>query len=411
MTYNILILDTGKEWGGGTLSLLELLTRIDRSRFNFYAIFYHNYQKGSGEDIKTELEKLGINFILIPQKIPPLTFKFLKELSKGLLFFSNNLKKFATYFLDYCYRIKPNAKIITQIIKDLKIDMIYRNNQPATNLEGIIAAKLTRIPALQHCRIEPKLNPLILKYLNYVDKIICVSEGIRNKFLSFGVDPRKCIRIYDGIIDPEVSVETLLQNFDKDKIREELDISRDEVVIGTVNSLVKRKRVDVLIEAFYLAKNLTQKKLKLVIVGDGPERPNLERLVKKKKLEKEVRFTGFKNNVFPYVNVFDVFVLTSEKEGLPRVVVEAMYLEKPVIASNIIGPSEVVMDGKTGFLVPPNDPYTFAKKISILVNDPHLRKNMGIKGKEKVIKEFNVKNYVNQVTQVFEEILQKKKIA
>lgn len=108
--------------------------------------------------------------------------------------------------------------------------------------------------------------------------------------------------------------------------------------------------------------------------------------------------------------MFDVFVLTSEKEGLPRVVVEAMYLEKPVIASNIIGPSEVVMDGKTGFLVPPNDPYTFAKKISILVNDPHLRKNMGIKGKEKVIKEFNVKNYVDQVTQVFEELLQRKKI-
>ena len=68
MQKRVLIFDSGKEWGGGTNSLIELLKRIDKDAFKFYALFYRNYRKGDESDIKSELENLGINFISLDQK-------------------------------------------------------------------------------------------------------------------------------------------------------------------------------------------------------------------------------------------------------------------------------------------------------------------------------------------------------
>ena len=110
---NILILDTGKEWGGGTNSLLELLRRIDKKKYKFTALFYHNYCKpdeicasfnplfnkgGKGgfsgvSDIKTEIEKLGIDFILFKSTKQPIYAKILKEIGRAVLFFNEKLKK------------------------------------------------------------------------------------------------------------------------------------------------------------------------------------------------------------------------------------------------------------------------------------------------------------------------------
>lgn len=82
----ILVLDTGKEWGGGTNSLLELLKRIDRGKYHFTALFYNNYKKGNESDIKTEIEKLGIDFILSERKKQPILAKVLKESGRLFLF-------------------------------------------------------------------------------------------------------------------------------------------------------------------------------------------------------------------------------------------------------------------------------------------------------------------------------------
>ncbi|WP_051132397.1 hypothetical protein [Thermodesulfobacterium thermophilum] len=141
MSHKILILDTGKEWGGGTISLIELLKRIDKKKYNFTALFYHNYNKGVESNVQKELETLGVKFIVLPQQPKSLKTKLIKEFLRVLLFFNQKLRKYAIFWVDYFFRIKPNAKIIAKLVKDLKIDLIYMNNQPATNLEGILAAK------------------------------------------------------------------------------------------------------------------------------------------------------------------------------------------------------------------------------------------------------------------------------
>ena len=274
------------------------------------------------------------------------------------------------------------------------------NNQPITNLEGILAAKITGVPAVLHCRIIPKLNHYLIKQTNiWVKKVICVSENLRTFLVKRGIFPQKCVVVYNGI---DV---TLTPTKFSEEMREKLKISEREIIIGTVGTLCKRKRVNNLIEAIFLVKQQTIKPIKLVIVGDGPEKIDLLKLVKKRGLEKDVIFTGFQSDPISYINVFDIFVLTSEREGLPRVILEAMLMGKPVVASKIPGVVELVIEGETGFLVPPKNPEAFAEKILTLINNPELRKKFGECGRKRILENFTIDKYVKGVEKVFEEIL------
>lgn len=398
--YDILILDTGKEWGGGTNSLIELLKRIDRKKYNFTVLFYYNYNKGNDSNIQKEIEKLGIKFVLLPQKSQAIFIKIIKEVSRILFFYSKKIKKIIIFWIDYFYKIKPNAKRIAKIIKDLKIDLLYMNNQPSSNLEGIIASKITGIPSVLHCRVEPVLNFFEAKLTNSsVNKIICVSAGVKNELIKQNINTEKCIVVYDGIdiaVLPKQSLQT---------IRKKIEASEKEIAIGTVGSLMKRKKISDLIEVFSIVRSKIDNEIKLIIVGEGPEKENLVELAKRKNLINDIIFTGFQNDAISYINAFDIFVMTSDKEGLPRVILEAMLMAKPVVASNIPGISELVINGETGFLVPPKNPEAFAEKILFLINNPDLRKQIGEKGRERVINHFSIERYVRGVEKVFEEVL------
>ncbi|MEM3369882.1 MAG: glycosyltransferase family 4 protein [Candidatus Micrarchaeia archaeon] len=398
--YNILILDTGKEWGGGTNSLLELLKRIDKNRYHFIALFYNNYKKGYESDIKSEIEKLGIEFLLLEQKKQPAILKILKELFRILFFFNKNLKKYMIFLIDYQFRIKTNAKRIAQILKDLKIDLLYMNNQPSSNFEGIIASKITGIPALQHSRKETKLNCFEIKATNlWLKKMICVSYGVKDAFVKQGIHAEKCVVVHNGI-DPETK-----PSISPFEIRKKLGISEDDILIGVVGSLIKIKRIIDLIDAFYILTYQTKNSVKCIIVGEGPEKDSLIEYAKKRKIQEKIIFTGFQSNAISYINAMDIFVLTSEKEGLPRVILEAMLMGKPVVASNVTGPAELVIDGETGFLVPVRHPEIFANCILKLIKNPELRKQMGEKARKRAIEKFSIEKYIAGVENILKECL------
>ncbi|MEM2661455.1 MAG: glycosyltransferase family 4 protein [Nitrososphaeria archaeon] len=401
--YNILILDTGKEWGGGTNSLLELLKRIDKTRYHFIALFYYNYKKGDESDIKSEIEKLGIEFLLLEQKKQPVIVKILKELFRILFFFSRKLKKYMIFLIDYQFRIKTNAKRIAHILRDLKIDLLYMNNQPSSNLEGIIASKITGIPALQHIRIETRLNCFEIKFANScLKKMICNSYGVKDAFVKQGIDAKKCVVVHNGI-----DVETK-PTISPSEIRKKWGISENEIIVGTVGSLIKRKRIIDLIDAFYIVTNQTKNSLKCIIVGDGPEKDSLIEYAKRKKIHEKFIFTGFQVNAISYINVMDIFVLTSEREGFSKVILEAMLMGKPVVASNVTGPAELVIDGETGFLVPVRHPEIFANYILKLINNHELRKQMGEKARKRAIEKFSIEKYIAGVENILKECLIKK---
>ena len=400
MKKKILILDTGKEWGGGTNSLLELLKRIDKSKYHFTALFYNNYKKGYESDIKTEIEKLGVEFLILEQRKQPVIVKIAKELSRLTFFFSRRLKRYSVFLIDYHFRIKRNAEKISELLRSLRIDLFYMNNQPSSNLEGIIASKMTGVPALQHSRIETMLNSFEVKAVNlWLKKMICVSEGVKNSFIRQGVNKSKCVVVYNGI-----DSKTIPQASRKE-IRTAWGISDKDILIGTVGSLIKRKRIMDLIEATAIVAKRSEHPIKCMIIGKGPEKENLMTKVKERNLDSRIIFTDFQSDAISYINALDIFVMTSEKEGLPRVIIEAMLMGKPVIASDITGPSELVVDGETGFLVPVGRTYAIANAILMLIRNPALREQMGERAKERVTRDFPVEKYVNDVENVFAEVL------
>ncbi|MBI5675574.1 MAG: glycosyltransferase family 4 protein [Nitrospirae bacterium] len=397
----ILVLDTGKEWGGGTNSLLELLRRIDKSTYSFSALFYENYKRGNDSDIKTEIEKLGIQFQLIKQVKPAVAEKIIKEIFRNVLFFSKNLKRYFLFFVDYQTRIKKNAAEISKIIKSKNIDLLYMNNQPSSNLEGIIAAKITHIPAIQHSRIEAQLNSLVIKNANQgLARIICVSEGVKNNLLQQRIEPSKCVVVYNGI-DPETK-----PSISSQEIKSKWGISDDYIVIGTVGSLIKRKRISDLIDALHIAAIKTDCRIKCLIVGEGHERNKLLKLVNRKNLNGKVILTGFQSDAISYINAMDIFIMTSEKEGLPRVILEAMLMAKPVIASRIGGAAELIINRKTGLLFEKYNTKELADCILSLLSSKQIRNDMGKMGHERVIDNYSIETYARNVQSNFKEILE-----
>jgi len=225
---------------------------------------------------------------------------------------------------------------------------------------------------------------------------------VKNSFVRQGIDKSKCVVVHNGI-----AIETV-PNASRQDIRKMWGISDENILIGAVGSLIKRKRINDLIEAFaelYSKFKIQNSKFKIMVIGDGTERENLQKEVLEKRLQDKVVFTGFQSDAISYINALDILVMASEKEGLPRVILEAMLMGKPVIACDIAGPSELIVDGETGFLVPVGQTKAIANAMLSLTKDSALRDQMGEKAKERVTRNFPVEKYANSVNKIFEELI------
>ncbi len=393
----ILVLDTGKEWGGGTVSLLELLKRLNRKRYEVSALFYTTYSKGDGSDIRRELEALDVDFIHLESR-PRFYSKIIKESIRGVLAPLPSLRKKFIAFHDLSGRIEPAAKAIASILKEGQFDMLYMNNQPSSNMEGMLAAGIAGTHCVQHSRVEVRLTAAEAEEVNrVVERVICVSRGVMDSLINAGVQAERCCLVYNGV-DP-----TLQAARTAEEVREGLGIKKDEFLIGTVGSLIKRKRVDICLETIALLKEKGVK-IKGLVVGAGPEEERLKGLAKTLGITEQAIFTGFSVDALSYIRAMDVFMLTSIKEGLPRVVLEAMLLERPVVAAHVTGPAELVLNDVTGFLVEGDEAKDFARQVEILLHNPELRTAMGQEGRQRVVKDFSIERYVNGVLAVFQEV-------
>lgn len=388
----ILLLDTGKEWGGGTNSMIELLKRLDPQQFAITALFYRNYPKGQTSDLRQELAKYGIPLKIEAPRPQPFWAKLLKELVRGLSSLKlpglQRWRKRALHTIECRWRIEPAAQAIAARLQQGQYDLLYMNNQPASNLEGYLAAAMTGIPVVQHCRIEASVLPEEAAIINRTAKrILCVSEGVRQSLLDQGISPVLCQTIHNAIdgkqqLPPVASLPALPAN---------------TVVIGSVGSLIKRKANDHLLRAAAAVKQRCPVPFHLLLLGEGPERSALEQQATSLGLADHATFAGFQSTPLAWMQGMDIFVLASAKEGLPRVILEAMLLEKPVIASDIIGSRELVRSGETGYLYPYGDEARLATHLEQLLNNPAQRQQFGTTGRTIVLQDFSIETYVSHV--------------
>ncbi|MEM2772331.1 MAG: glycosyltransferase [Candidatus Pacearchaeota archaeon] len=212
-------------------------------------------------------------------------------------------------------------------------------------------------------------------------------------------------------------VEEIPQGVDFDRfvriennLRDKLKIKEEDVLLISCGRLIPGKGFEFLIEGFKVALE-TYKNLKLLIVGDGELKFELEKKVEKLSLKDNVIFTGrIGQNSLPfYYSIADIFLLTSSYENFSNAVLEAMSCELPVIATNVGGFPLQIKNGINGFLVNYGDIKDLCEKILYLVNNPELRIKMGKTNRKEVLEKYNWESSAKKVLNLYEDLLNRKK--
>ncbi|MDP3899792.1 MAG: glycosyltransferase family 4 protein [bacterium] len=182
--------------------------------------------------------------------------------------------------------------------------------------------------------------------------------------------------------------------------RKKLGISSDAFILGTISNLYKNKGLIFLVETTDLL--LKKTPLSTVIIGEGPDRLEVEKIIKKKKLSNKVLLKGYISDAFQLLLAFDIYVCSSTKEGMPYAILEAMQAGLPIVSTNVGAIPEVIDDKKNGLLIEAKNPDLLAEKINYLIRHPDEMKRLGESAKEKV-KQFSLEKMINETKNLYLE--------
>ena len=378
MKHRIVYYIESKDFGGAEQMLFNLLSGLDRDLWEPVLVFHPHpgiipfIERIKGLDINTQ----PVSFI-----------KGLGDLS-GMKNLIENLKE-----------LRP-AVFHAQLVSNLRCTC------------GIICAKLAGIRAIlatQHSYQEIRARRIYRLYTLifyqklisiFVDYYIAVSYKLAERLKKNVISENKV-----KVVQNSVNVEDFRHNDDGDLLKSELKNIGDKGVVLTVARIDKLKGHKYLIEAAPLVPDTI-----FLLAGDGPERAAMEKKARDLKVADRVVFLGQRNNIPELLNACDFFVLPSLLEGLPLSVLEAMSASKPVIATDIDGINEIIIDGENGLLVPPADSKALAEKIKLLLSDKSLASRLAVSGKETIIKNFTSEKMVKGVTDIYCEVIRRKGI-
>jgi len=233
------------------------------------------------------------------------------------------------------------------------------------------------------------------------DLVMTVCEAFAQELASVAKVRREKIRVQHNPIRPGSRPNPA----EVEALRKHLAIAEHERVILSVGRLSLEKAHADLILAFEQL-CATNADYKLVIVGDGPERANLEAAASR--FEKRIVFTGQISEVQPFYAMADVFVLPSQSEGSPNVLLEAMAAEVPVVATAVGGVPEIVEDETSALLVPSSNPSSIATALAALLTDKNLAQRLARNAARLIDAHHNPENYVQSLVGIYREVIDRK---
>jgi L-malate glycosyltransferase len=235
------------------------------------------------------------------------------------------------------------------------------------------------------------------------DRIITVCTTARQQEIRrTKADPEKVVTIYNGIDTLPPVTDQLTA-----RLRRTLKLPDNaKIVLCIARLAVQKGHVDLL--TAWEAVQAVHPDAHLLIVGDGEQRTGLTGMVRQRAGCNTIHFLGRRDDVPDLLAMSDLVVLPARGEGLPNVLLEAMAAGRPVVATNVGGIPELVVDGITGLLVPPSDPHALSRKMITLLSDPVRARTMGHAGRERVAKHFPIGTMVNRTETLYTELLQSK---
>ncbi len=360
-------------WGGAGKYVWSLAKSLPKDRFEVSVI------TGEGETLKNRLEEEGIKTYVLPS---------LKRDVSAL----RELRSFLALY---------------RTIRKISPDVLHLNSPKASGL-GAVAGRLLFVPKIVQTvhgftwnEERPEWEKGLITFFTWITLLLCHKTIVlsskeqrqaRNLIL---VRDTKIVLIKNG-------VEQILFKA-KEEAREKLTAlsqknpSSDAIWIGTLSELHKNKGLEFIIAALSKIKQ----PFSFFIIGAGEEKSNLEQMIKKCGLEEKVFLLGFVSRANEYLKAFDIFTLTSIKEGLPYALLEAGLAEMPVIASNIGGIPDIVENSVSGILTTKGRAGEITRALDYLIENPDKRDLYGKNLKQKVDKEFSIEQMIENTIELY----------
>ena len=294
---------------------------------------------------------------------------------------------------------------LTKIFRLTRPHIVHTHSGKAGIL-GRWAAHRAGVPIIVHTIHGPSFGPFQGAPANglfrgaerfaaqFTDHYVSVAEAMTRQYLAAGIGrPAQYTRIFSGFpLEPFLAAEN------DPACRARLNLAPEDFVIGMISRLFKLKGHDDLLD---IAPDLVRRcpRAKFLFVGDGAWRGRLEGRARALGLEKHFVFAGLvaPAQVPRYVGIMDALAHLSRREGLPRALPQAMAAARPVVACDCDGAGEVCIDNETGFLIPPGDSATLARRLLQLAGDPDLRRRLGTQGRQFVRPRFAVETMLDNL--------------
>lgn len=293
---------------------------------------------------------------------------------------------------------------LRRIIEDFSIDILNTHSSRDSWLASIAGRISRRRPVIIRTRhLSTPISRGVLSrflYERLPHRVITTGEEIRRQIVKDnGFDGSRIISIPTGVdinlFDPEKADGVL---------RKELGIDKDTPVVGMVAVIRSWKGHEYFIDAAEKILALFPE-VKFIIVGDGPRKDIVKEYINRKGLQGSVIMTGHREDIPQAMASIDLLVLPSyANEGLPQAIAQAMSMEKAVVASKAGSIPEIVIDGKTGYLVRPRDPDALSERIVSLLKDKELRKEMGKAGRKLVASHLSLEAMLDRIENLYSEV-------
>jgi glycosyltransferase involved in cell wall biosynthesis len=310
--------------------------------------------------------------------------------------------------------LKTYRKLLRRF-KELRPDVVHTHSSKAGFLarraahKAAVPAVIHTIHGLAFTASTSRLANGVYKWLErkvapISDRIVCVADAMRDQSLAAGIGrPDQYVTVYSGMetapfLNPPVP---------RDQVRQQYGLAPDDVVVGTIARLFHLKGHEDLLD---LAPALCAKfpRLKFMWVGDGLLRPQYERQIGQIGLKDRFVLTGLvpPSKIPELCNAMDILVHPSRREGLARALAQAALAQVPVIIYDIDGNREGLIDGQSGFVIPPFDRAQLSQKLELLLGDAQIRRKMGQEGRAFALRRFDAKVMVHALEDVYCQTLE-----
>jgi len=283
------------------------------------------------------------------------------------------------------------------------IDLIHVHDSHAHNF-AVLSAVLTNnpVPIIVSRRVDFPIQGTSMSSFKYnhpqVKRIICVSDAIRQVMEPFIEEKQKLAVVHSG-----VDLDKFSNKPQSRKLRKEFNLGNNVLLIGNVAALAPHKDYPTFIQA---AKRIIQAGITahFLAIGDGPSRKEIEQEIKKEGMQDHITLTGFRNDIDEVLPELDLFLITSETEGLGTSILDALVAGVPVVATAAGGIVEIIEDGYNGLLAPVKDPKALANQVIRMITERKFMEAAINNGRE-VAARFSKAETAKKTLRIYEEVL------